>query len=314
MKNSDDPDTLTIFEARNSKFQDYVALARPKQFTKNLLVFAALIFTNSFTETVPVVLSLLAFAAMCLLSASGYVLNDLLDAPKDRLHPKKRHRPIAAGTVSQTEAQVFAAVLLAGALALGILLGGDALLWLGLYAGIYLAYNFAFKAVAVADVFAISLGFVVRAALGAAAIDVTISGWLLLCTGALALTLGFGKRRSEFMSMGEQRGESRPSLLEYTLPSLDALLLLSAGGAVLSYGVYSIESATAARYPALVVTTLFVAYGVFRYVFLVLAQGEGAEPETMLVEDRHILASVLLFCLATVIALNTHIPLPWGER
>jgi hypothetical protein len=140
--------------------------------------------------------------------------------------------------------------------------------------------------------------------MGAAAIGVSISGWLLFCTGALALLLGFGKRRSEFLMQGTARVESRESLGGYSMPSLDALVLMSATGAAMCYGVYAVESPTARQYPALILTSPFVFYGICRYVFLVFSHAEGGEPESLLFKDIHLLVSIVGFLICAVLALN----------
>jgi 4-hydroxybenzoate polyprenyltransferase len=282
----------------------YLRLLRISQWTKNLLVFAALLFTGAFGRPDVVRLSLLAFLAMGLISSATYVVNDLLDAPKDRLHPEKRKRPLASGEAKAGPAVAIACVCLAGGLAIGALASVAVTELLLLYIALQAAYNLGLRSVPVADVFVVSLGFVLRACVGAAAIDVTISGWLLFCTLALALLLSLGKRRHEFILMGEDRAASRAGLSGYTRPALDALLLMSACCAALCYGVYAIESKTARAHPALVVTTLFVFYGISRYVFLVFAKDEGGEPDVLLIRDAHILFSVILFVAAVVLAMT----------
>src|SRR5579862_1317627 len=215
-----------------------LALLRPKQWSKNLLVFAAYIFTAGFHKPGATRDALIAFGAICLASSFIYVLNDVLDAKRDRLHPKKRSRPIASGAVSVPAAFALAAVCLAGAAFLAALLDQTSMIHtsmyvLATYVVLQLLYNFGLKKVAVADVFLISLGFVLRAALGAAAISVQISTWLLFCTGALALMLGFAKRRSEFILLGDRRAEVRESLTAYSKGALDALVVMFACGAAL---------------------------------------------------------------------------------
>jgi 4-hydroxybenzoate polyprenyltransferase len=177
------------------------------------------------------------------------------------------------------------------------------------YLALHSTYNLGMKHTAVADVFAISLGFVLRAVVGAAAIDVKISGWLLFCTGALALMLGYGKRRQEFIFQGEERGLTRESLNDYSIMALNALVIMSATAAAISYGIYSIDSHTAQKYPALVLTTLPVFYGISRYILVAFTQDEGGEPESLLFSDRHILLSVVGFIALAALAMSgVHIP------
>ncbi len=276
-------------------------LLRPKQWSKNLLVFAALLFTGGFRDPFLLGRSFLAFAGMCALASAVYIFNDLIDLQRDRAHPTKRNRPIASGAVKETWAQ--------SAMILLIVLGNLAMTLLGrpaqavaiVYLVLQAAYNWKLKRQPIADVFTIASGFVLRAALGAAALDVKISGWLLLCTAALALTLGFAKRRQELVRVGT---ESREALRGYTRPALDALVMVNAGSALVCYAVYSLQSETARRYPGLVVTTLFVAYGVCRYLLLVFAEDEGGEPADLLFSDPHLLFAILGFLAAAVLAVS----------
>lgn len=288
-----------------------VRLLRVKQWTKNLLVFAAWIFTGSAlhdSSTAPRVL--VAFFAMCFVSSATYVFNDVADVERDRAHPKKRLRPIASGAVSIPLAVILAVVLMGLGLAGGFGLTHTTGFVLVAYLALQVLYNAGLKRAPVADVFTISLGFILRAALGAAAISVTISSWLLFCTAALALMLGFAKRRSEFIQQGEARAMSRESLAGYTRSALDALVIMFACGAALCYGVYAVESTTAQKYPGLILTSLFVFYGISRYVLVVFSQDEGGEPETLLFKDRHILFSIAMFVLTALLAMSgLHLPL-----
>ena len=174
----------------------------------------------------------------------------------------------------------------------------------GIYVGMQILYNWRLKHVPVADVFTIAIGFVLRAVLGAAAIAVNISGWLLFCTGALALMLGFAKRRTEFILQGSDRESSRESLIHYSRSALDAIVVMFAAGAAMSYGIYTLQSKTAQRFPGLILTSLFVFYGITRYVLLIFTIDEGGEPADVLFKDRHMIASVLLFVAAAVLAMS----------
>ena len=276
-------------------------LLRPKQWSKNLLVFAALLFTGGFRDPVLLLRAFLAFAGMCALASAVYVANDLFDLERDRAHPTKRDRPLASGAVSVRAALLaLGSLSLVGLGALGVL-GRGPLMVAVAYVALQFAYNLGLKRQPIADVFTIACGFVLRAALGAAALDVRISGWLLLCTGALALTLGFAKRRQELVRVGV---ESREALRGYTRPALDALVMVNAGSALVCYAVYSLQSETARRYPGLVLTTFFVAYGVSRYLLLVFAEDEGGEPADLLFSDPHLVFSVLGFLAAAALAVS----------
>lgn len=285
-------------------------LMRPKQWSKNLLVFAGLLFTASFSEPDRLYRALFAFFAMCLASSGTYALNDALDAERDRRHPKKKDRPIAAGLVSPGCAIGLGTVLMALGVAGAFLLNRDSGFVMTAYLLLQALYNGSLKSIAVADVFGLSLGFVLRAMLGATCIDVKISGWLLFCTGALALLLGFAKRRHEFRTQGDDRESSRKALGGYSNASLDALVIVSSCVAAICYGIYSLESPTAAAHPALFLTTPFVFYGICRYVLIVFTYDEGGEPETVLLQDPHIIASILGFVLAAVMAMKG-VQVPW---
>jgi 4-hydroxybenzoate polyprenyltransferase len=282
----------------------YLRLLRPKQWSKNLLVFAAILFTNKLTDMHALSLTLMAFFGMCFVSSTAYILNDLQDVEKDRAHPRKRLRPIASGQVSKGAAMALAVVTFALAAVLLALVGPKALAVVGLYILLQVFYNLAGKRMPVMDVFIIGTGFVLRAVLGAAAIGREISVWLLLCTGGLALLLGFAKRRHEFILQGDNRSASRASLAGYSRQALDALVVMTATGAALCYAIYALESPTAQKYPALFITILFVYYGICRYVLIVFANDEGGEPETLLFKDKHILASVVLFVVSAIVALS----------
>lgn len=278
-------------------------LMRPKQWAKNLLVFAALLFTAKLSDRGMLLLACEAFLAMCLVSSATYVINDIADAERDKAHPRKRLRPIASGQVSRASAGILATLLLLGGLAIAFAINRLSLAVVIGYLLMQVLYNGWMKRTPVADVFCIAVGFVLRAVLGAAALAVSISGWLLFCTGALALMLGFAKRRQEFIAQGSDAA-SRESLSGYSKQALDALVMVFAGSAILCYGIYCLESPTAKKYPGLVITALFVAYGISRYLWLVFAQNEGEEPETLLFKDPHILASVVFFVAAAAAAMS----------
>jgi 4-hydroxybenzoate polyprenyltransferase len=281
-----------------------IKLLRLKQWTKNLLVFAALIFAHEFDDPMSVQLAFVAFFALCFFSSSVYALNDVLDAERDRAHPVKKDRPIAKGELSQTAGLGLSIFCLVVGALLGAFVSPQFLLGMFGYLVLQLLYNFWLKRVPVVDVMALSTGFVMRAALGAVAIQAFLSGWLLFCTGMLALLLGSAKRRHEFHLQGDERGTSRASLLGYTAPSLDAMVVFSAGVAAIAYGVYAIESETAKTYPSLILTVPFVVFGVLRYLFLTFAKQEGGEPENVLLSDWQIIIAVLLFVAASFYALS----------
>lgn len=291
-----------------------IRLLRPKQWSKNLLVLAAPIFAAHFGAPGAIQDTLVAFAAMSLMSSATYIFNDVRDVNRDREHPTKKNRPIAAGQVPVGVAVGLGVFLFAASLGLAqFLLNTSSLTLLLVYAGMQLLYNFALKRVPIADVFTISVGFVVRAMLGATAVEVPISAWLLFCTGALALMLGFAKRRQEFLMQGDAKTASRESLGGYSRPALDALVVMTATGAAICYGIYTVNSQTAEKYPSIVITNLPVFYGIARYVLLVFNQDEGAEPADLLFRDAHLLGSVVLFLASAVLAVGGW-SIPFLER
>lgn len=291
----------------------FIKLIRPKQWTKNLLVFAALLFSARFGDPSSLVLALLAFFAMSIVSSCTYVFNDLADIERDRKHPKKRLRPLASGAISKQAGFILGLGLFVAGMGIGLAINRGVAAILGFYLVLQVLYNWRLKHMPVADVFVIAVGFVLRAILGAQAIHVGISGWLLFCTGALALMLGFAKRRHEFILQGDDRSSSRESLVHYTRSSLDALVIMFASGAAMCYGIYTLESPTARLYPALVLTALFVFYGITRYVLIVFTMDEGGEPADILFHDPQIIASIVLFTISAILALKG-MKLPILER
>jgi 4-hydroxybenzoate polyprenyltransferase len=269
-----------------------VALAvalRPGQWTKNLLLFAGIIFAAEIGDAGRWLNALAAFVLYCAASSAAYLVNDVVDAHADRLHPVKRRRPLARGELSPRTAVLAAAVLVAVATGLAAVLGLVAIGFLGLFLAIQAAYTLGLKHVVLVDVMAIAALFVVRAAAGADAVDVRISPWLLVCTALLALFLGLGKRRGELVLVGAERTPGRPVLEGYSLELVDQLIAVVAAATVLAYTVYTL---TARESQALAVTIPFVLFGVFRYLLLLHRAGKGEEPENVLVTDVPILATV----------------------
>ncbi len=279
-------------------------LLRVKQYSKNLFVLAALFFTRGFDKPSLLGLTIAAFGMMCLLGSATYIVNDILDRDRDRAHPKKKFRPIASGAVSVPVALGVASLFLVAGLAIAAAIRFEVLECALIYLFLQVIYNLKLKQVPIADVFVISLGFVLRVVVGAAAIHAQVSGWILLCTGSLALLIGFAKRRSEFVGQGEDRGKSRESLGGYNLATLDALVICAAAGASLCYGIYGIESKTAKEFPGLILTIPIVVFGVCRYMLLTFGGGETAEPESIVFRDPQLVVTLLLFVATAAAALS----------
>lgn len=291
--------------------KNLVLLLRPKQWAKNLLVFAAWMFAGRFTDQGALYAVCLAFVAMTLASSSIYIFNDVVDVERDRSHPKKKNRPIASGAVSVPIAIGIGLVLLGSSLYFSWSLNPTCFALLVTYLVLQVAYNLKLKSVPVLDVFVIAFGFIIRAVLGAAALVVPTSGWFLFCTGALALMLGFAKRRNEFIVQAGKHETSRESLVHYSRQALDTLVVMFATCAAICYVIYTLESSTARAHPAMIITAPFVLYGVTRYLLRVFREDEGGEPADLLFGDWHIVGSVILFVVAAGLSIGGAINLPF---
>ncbi|MCA1596726.1 MAG: decaprenyl-phosphate phosphoribosyltransferase, partial [Chloroflexi bacterium] len=265
---------------------------RPRQWIKNLLLFAGLLFTFNLRRWEPVLVSIAAFACFCALSSAVYLLNDMVDRERDLSHPRKRLRPIASGRLSLAGAAAAGVALagagLAGSFAIRPLFGALAFGFLVLN----LAYSLWLKHEVIVDVLCLAAGFIVRALAGAVALAVTISPWLLVCTALLALVMGFGKRRQEITSL-DSAADHRRVLQEYSAPFLDQLITSMAAATVVSYLFYTFQSDTAHLHPWIPMTIPFVLYGLFRYLYLVHERSMGGAPEDLLFRDRRLLIAVL---------------------
>jgi 4-hydroxybenzoate polyprenyltransferase len=264
---------------------------RPAQWLKNGVVFAGLVFGGKLLEPASVASATLAALAFCLLSSGFYLVNDVRDRDADRLHPVKRLRPIPAGELAPRTAGLVGVILVVAAMVASALLSWSLLLVFVAYAGLMTAYNLGVKEIAILDVFAIAAGFVLRAVAGAIAVDVSISPWLLVCTMLLALLIGFGKRRQELVDL-ENASEHRRNLSVYNQAMLDQSVAVTAAGTLIAYAVYTFDSESAQYHHRMMFTIPIVAYGVFRYLYLLYLGGKGGAPETMLLTDRPLLASV----------------------
>lgn len=282
----------------------FIRLLRPRQWVKNLLVFAAPLFALRLATADDWIATLLAFVCLCAVSSGIYALNDALDADRDRNHPTKKKRPIAAGEISQAAAYFIASAFLGFGLVFSLVLGTWFFAGMVLFTALQLGYNFGLKRIPVVDVFAISFAFVLRAVLGAVAVDVSISGWLLFCTGALALLLGSAKRRHELLLMQDQGSTTRPALDGYNERFADIMVAMSAALAAISFGIYAISSSTAIEHPALVLTAPIVIFGIARYLYAIYVQGGGGEPEAIMTKDPWMVGTIVLFIGVTVFALT----------
>jgi len=276
---------------------------RPKQWSKNLLVFAGLVFSRNLFDPTNFLRSLAGFVAFCLLSGAVYLVNDLADIESDRVHPLKRFRPIASGRLKPGAARVAAGV--AAALAL---VGGFALDWrfgvIGLaYFLMQLAYSFKLKHMVVLDVMTVAAGFALRAVAGTVLVHVTISPWLFVCTILFALFIALAKRRHELLYL-EGGGTAHRSVLEmYSESLLDQMMAVATSSTVIAYCLYTIAPETVAKFGThnLMLTVPFVLYGIYRYLYLVYRKEMGGAPEKVLFTDVPLIIDVVLW-MASVVA------------
>jgi 4-hydroxybenzoate polyprenyltransferase len=277
-------------------------LMRPRQWTKNLAVFAGIIFSQNLFQPAMLGKVVLAFVALDLVSGGLYAVNDAIDAELDRHHPVKRDRPVAAGRVSKRTAYAIAACLLVVGLALSALLGLPFLACVVGYLLLQLLYAVSLKHVAIVDMLVIAIGFVIRAVAGALVISVEVSPWLVVCTGLLALFLAAAKRRHELVLLRGRSAEHRPVLQDYTAELLDSFMVTLSAATITSYALYTFFETRSPGH-AMMLTIPFVIYGVLRYQYLVLSKEAGGRPEEVLLGDRPMLTCVSLWAAAAVAVL-----------
>ena len=277
----------------------WLRLLRPRQWVKNAFVLAPLLFSGRLGEAPVEAASVLAFVLFCLLASGIYAWNDVVDRAQDRLHPTKRHRPVASGAITAGAATSWGLLLVAGALAGGWALAPSYGVVLLGYLLLNVLYTFHLKSVVILDVFSIAAFFILRLLAGCAAIGIMPSVWLLLCGGLLALYLGFAKRRHELLLLQEDSHRHRAVLQHYDAAVLDQMSTILLAVTVVAYTMYTLTSQTAAAVgsEALSYSTVFVLYGVLRYLWLShQARGNGgADPTETLLTDRPLLAAVLIW-------------------
>lgn len=277
-------------------------LLRPHQWLKNAFVLLGIFFAHAWSDLALLGAVALAVLGFCLVSSFVYVINDLSDVAADRLHPHKRHRPLAAGTVTPRAALLLSGVLLVAGLGLGWAAGPAVALILLLYLLLNLAYSWRLKRVVILDVFIIAAGFMLRILAGTSGVGIPPSSWLLLTGLMVTLFLGFTKRRAELAVM-ERTGEvARKVLHNYSLPMLDVMIGVCATGVVLSYSLYTMSSETVAVHGThnLIYTVPFLLYGLFRYLYLTMADGAGEDPSRDLLRDPHLFLTVLAWAGVTL--------------
>jgi 4-hydroxybenzoate polyprenyltransferase len=297
------PARLVKLPQRRHPARAVVVALRPRQWTKNALLFAGIVFAAKLGDWTRWLEALAAFVAYCAASSAAYLVNDVRDADHDRAHPVKRSRPIARRELSPRAAYAIAAALALVSIALVAPLGWPSLAFLAAFFVLQAAYTARLKHVVLIDVMTIGALFVVRAAAGAAGVHVRISPWLLLCTALLALFLAFAKRRGELVLVGADATPGRPVLEGYSLELVDQLVSVVAACTVIGYSLYTF---TARDSKALMATIPFVVFGVFRYLLLIHRRDLGEEPEEVLLRDRPILVCIAAWaiCAAVILVLT----------
>jgi 4-hydroxybenzoate polyprenyltransferase len=273
---------------------------RPRQWTKNLILFAALIFSQRLFQLAMLRDNITAFIIFCFLSGSVYILNDLIDLEQDRNHPKKSKRPLASGKLKPSVAIISGIILVALSLISAFRLNIN-FAWIALgYFILQIAYSTLLKHIVILDVLTVSAGFVLRAIAGGEVIEVPISSWLLICTILLALFLALGKRRHELILLEENAVNHRKILYEYSPGLLDQMISVATASTVIAYALYTMSAETIKKFQTdnLKYTIPFVLYGIFRYLYLIHQRQEGGSPERILLNDNPLIINILLYLIA----------------
>lgn len=286
-------------------FKLFLQSIRPAQWTKNGLLFAGLIFSKQMDDASLAMRSFAGFVIFCAMSGCVYIVNDIVDRDKDKLHPLKSQRPIASGALPLGIAATGAVLLCIGGLVSAFLIDAG-FGWISVaYLFMMTFYGLALKQLVILDVLIIALGFVLRAAAGAAIVHVTISSWLLTCTIFLALFLALSKRRHEIQILGEKAPQHRTNLNEYNPHFIDQMISVATASTVMAYALYTTSSETVEKFGTrnLIYTLPFVLYGIFRYLYLVHIRQEGGSPERVLLSDRPMIVNLVLYMAAIFIIL-----------
>ena len=270
---------------------------RPRQWTKNFFVFAGIVFSQRVLDPVAISNTLAAFCLFCLLSGSVYILNDVADAERDREHPTKRNRPVAAGRLPKAVGLLAAAAIAAVSIALAFTITSSFALIAIAYVALNLVYSLALKHVVILDVLLVAIFFVLRAVAGAAAISVEISPWLLICTILLALFIALSKRRHELVLLEENASAHRASLTEYSPHLLDQMIAVATASTLMAYCLYTVDDRTIREFGTnhLMYTIPCVIFGIFRYLYLIHQKGEGGHPDRIILSDRPFFVNLLVW-------------------
>ncbi len=277
----------------------WIETLRPRQWTKNAVIFAALIFDGQFLQPMPFLRVAAAALLFCLVSGVTYTINDLLDIEADNLHPTKRNRPIASGRLGKNQAIIWVVLLSTISLVGGYLLSPYLALIYLVYSILMLLYSKWLKKIIILDVMIIASGFLLRVMAGLTVINVAyFSPWLFVLTTLLAMYLAFGKRLAELKLLEEDAGTHRKSLEEYTIPLLNQYILIVLGAILITYTLYTFSARPEQPSYAMMLTIPFVVYGIFRYLYLIQSGLMTSSPEEVLIKDRPLQVAILLWGLA----------------
>lgn len=275
---------------------------RPKQWTKNIFLWAALVFDRKLFQTEYLLPTLVGFAIFCLLSSAVYLINDLVDIERDRLHPVKRNRPLASGRLPKSAAVIAAALIIVVGLPAAFALNANFGIISLAYLLLMMAYSFYLKNYVILDVMTIAAGFVLRVAGGVVLVNVErFSPWLYICMTLLALFLGFSKRRHELALLAEDANNHRAILDQYSLRFLDEMINVVASSTVIAYSLYTFFAPNVPANHTMMLTIPFVLYGIFRYLYLIHIKQEGGSPEELLLKDKPFFLNVVLFGIAVIV-------------
>jgi len=287
---------------RKSAFTGLIRTMRPKQWVKNVFVFAPLVFDEKLFSVQYLTRTVVGFVLLCLTSGTVYIINDLVDIEKDRNHPQKRHRPLASDQLGTQAATIAAVVILLITLPIGFLV--DSVLgWILLgYLLVQIAYSLWLQKIVIVDVMIVASGFLLRVAAGVPLVEAErFSPWLYICVTLLALLIGFGKRRHELVLLEENASEHRQSLQDYNLSLLDHVISIVTASTLLAYALYTFSAPNLPRNHTMMLTIPFVLYGIFRYLYLIHVREMGGAPEEIVLSDRPLQAAIALWGLSVVV-------------
>jgi 4-hydroxybenzoate polyprenyltransferase len=277
---------------------------RPKQWAKNIFVFAALLFDGRIGDVAALARSVLAFAIFCSLSSAIYLINDLADIENDRQHPKKRLRPLASGALRPSVARIASVIQIVLGLGLAAAFVPSLLPVAALYLVLMVLYTYRLKNVVIIDVMAVAAGFVLRVAAGAITVEVSrFSPWLYVCTTLLALFIALNKRRHELALLDQEASQHRAILLEYSLPFLDEMTSLVTATTLAAYSFYTFSAPNLPANHSMMLTIPFVLYGIFRYLYLIHVRNEGGAPEDIVLSDRPLQLDIALWTMTVGVVL-----------